>query len=130
MTSIVLPGMSERKKGAIINVSSASGALPTPFLSLYSATKSFVDFFSEAVKVEYAKKGVIVQVSCALHDISIVLCEVRPYCSRYSAGGVSILKRHMYYKSKNSRRLDKDAKPFKFEMTSPSDGTSLVFIMK
>ncbi len=39
MSRIVLPGMVEKRNGAIINVSSASGAKPTPCLALYSATK-------------------------------------------------------------------------------------------
>ena len=44
MTRIVLPAMSEKKTGAIINVSSASGLKPTPMLSLYSATKVYIEF--------------------------------------------------------------------------------------
>jgi len=39
MTRIVLPQMLERKKGAIINISSLSGAIPTPLLTVYSGTK-------------------------------------------------------------------------------------------
>ena len=39
MTKIVLPGMAERKRGAILNISSGSALTPTPLLTLYSATK-------------------------------------------------------------------------------------------
>ena len=39
MTRIVLPQMLERKKGAIINISSLSGAIPSPLLAVYSGTK-------------------------------------------------------------------------------------------
>jgi len=39
MTKIVLPQMRERNKGAIINISSLSGVLPTPLLSVYSCCK-------------------------------------------------------------------------------------------
>ncbi|KAM3837953.1 very-long-chain 3-oxoacyl-CoA reductase-B-like, partial [Diretmus argenteus] len=39
MTRLVLPGMVERKKGAILNISSASGMYPVPLLSVYSASK-------------------------------------------------------------------------------------------
>ena len=46
MTAIVLPGMVKRKGGVIINNASASGRIPTPLLTTYSATKSYVDFFS------------------------------------------------------------------------------------
>jgi 17beta-estradiol 17-dehydrogenase / very-long-chain 3-oxoacyl-CoA reductase len=46
----VLPGMVERKRGAIINVSSFSGTFPMPLLSVYSATKAYLDFFFEIIK--------------------------------------------------------------------------------
>lgn len=39
MTHIVLPGMVEKKKGAIVNVSSASCCQPTPMLTIYGASK-------------------------------------------------------------------------------------------
>mgnify|MGYP001077763613 CR=1 FL=1 len=69
MTRIVLPRMVEkyvircryldcliflyRQSGAIINVSSISGAVPAPMLSTYSASKSYVNFFSQCVATEY-----------------------------------------------------------------------------
>jgi len=43
MTRIVLPQMLERKKGAIINLSSLTGAIPTPLLTVYSGSKVWVD---------------------------------------------------------------------------------------
>ena len=46
MTAIVLPGMVQRNGGVIINNASASGRIPVPLLTVYSATKSYVDFFS------------------------------------------------------------------------------------
>ncbi|XP_019374911.1 PREDICTED: very-long-chain 3-oxoacyl-CoA reductase [Gavialis gangeticus] len=61
MTRLVLPGMLERSKGVILNISSASGMFPTPLLTLYSATKAFVDFFSQGLHAEYKSKGIIVQ---------------------------------------------------------------------
>ena len=39
MTSIALPDMASRKKGLIINLSSAAGSNPTPLLTVYSACK-------------------------------------------------------------------------------------------
>lgn len=39
MSHIVLPEMEKKKKGLIVNVSSAAGDYPTPLLSIYSATK-------------------------------------------------------------------------------------------
>ena len=43
MTRLVLPQMADRKKGAVINLSSLSGAMCTPLLSVYSGTKAYVD---------------------------------------------------------------------------------------
>ena len=61
MTHTILPGMLSRKKGAIVNISSFSGQMPVLFLQVYSATKSFVDFFSSCLRQECAGKGVDVQ---------------------------------------------------------------------
>ncbi|KAM6394499.1 LOW QUALITY PROTEIN: very-long-chain 3-oxoacyl-CoA reductase [Pluvialis apricaria] len=61
MTRLVLPGMLERSKGVILNISSAAGMYPTPLLTLYSATKAFVDYFSRGLHAEYKNKGIIVQ---------------------------------------------------------------------
>ncbi|CAN2390288.1 short chain dehydrogenase, partial [Pristimantis euphronides] len=61
MTKIVLPKMVQRKKGLIINLSSAVGARPYPYVTMYSATKAFVDFFSRSLNSEYRSYGIIVQ---------------------------------------------------------------------
>ncbi|XP_007885841.1 very-long-chain 3-oxoacyl-CoA reductase-A [Callorhinchus milii] len=61
MTSMVLPGMVERSKGVILNISSASALYPVPLLTLYSASKTFMDFFSRGLHAEYKGKGIIVQ---------------------------------------------------------------------
>uniref|UniRef100_A0A3Q1BJM4 Hydroxysteroid (17-beta) dehydrogenase 12b n=2 Tax=Amphiprion TaxID=80969 RepID=A0A3Q1BJM4_AMPOC len=50
-----------RKKGAILNISSASGMYPVPLLTIYSASKAFVDFFSRGLQAEYKSKGIIIQ---------------------------------------------------------------------
>jgi 17beta-estradiol 17-dehydrogenase / very-long-chain 3-oxoacyl-CoA reductase len=61
MTKVVLPQMVERKRGAIINISSGSAVNPAPLLAAYSASKAYVDFFSRALQMEYQSKGIIVQ---------------------------------------------------------------------
>ena len=53
--------MVERKSGVVINISSLSGLMPTPLLSVYSASKSYVDIFSRGLCEEYKKMGVTVQ---------------------------------------------------------------------
>lgn len=61
MCSIVLPQMVERKKGLIINISSLSALVPTPLMSVYAATKSFVHKFSGDLSMEYEKQGIVIQ---------------------------------------------------------------------
>lgn len=39
MCQIVMPGMVERKKGVVINVSSTAADIPSPMLSIYGASK-------------------------------------------------------------------------------------------
>ncbi|KAM6926181.1 very-long-chain 3-oxoacyl-CoA reductase-A [Lycodopsis pacificus] len=61
MTRLVLPGMNERSKGVVLNISSASGMYPLPLLTVYSSTKAFVDFFSRGLQEEYRRQGIIIQ---------------------------------------------------------------------
>ncbi|XP_040271172.1 very-long-chain 3-oxoacyl-CoA reductase-like isoform X1 [Bufo bufo] len=61
MTRIVLPRMVVRKKGLIINISSAAGAHPYPMTAIYGATKAFMDFFSRSLHYEYRSDGITVQ---------------------------------------------------------------------
>jgi len=61
MTRLILPQMVERKKGAVINLSSLSAAMCTPLLSIYSGTKAYVDKFTEGLAYEYGRKGITVQ---------------------------------------------------------------------
>lgn len=63
MTRMVLPGMVDRKKGCIVNISSAAGAMHCgdPMYTIYSASKAYVDFFSRSLDVEYKSKGIDVQ---------------------------------------------------------------------
>ncbi|XP_046859287.1 very-long-chain 3-oxoacyl-CoA reductase-like [Xenia sp. Carnegie-2017] len=61
LTRMIIPSMLERKKGIIINVSSASGQFPMPLTGAYGATKSFVDRFSKNLHNEYNDKGLIIQ---------------------------------------------------------------------
>ena len=61
MTRMVLPGMLERKKGAIVNMSSGSAFYTLPLLAEYSGAKSFVEKFSRAINAEYKGRGVTCQ---------------------------------------------------------------------
>lgn len=61
MCKLVMPDMAERKKGVVINVSSLSAQIPSPLLTIYGASKAFVDKFSIDLGAEYAEHGIIVQ---------------------------------------------------------------------
>ncbi|CAK1541705.1 unnamed protein product [Leptosia nina] len=61
MTGIVLPDMVKRGKGVVINIGSGSSIIPSPLLTVYAASKAYVDKFSEGLDMEYSKKGIIVQ---------------------------------------------------------------------
>ncbi|ERE69614.1 very-long-chain 3-oxoacyl-CoA reductase isoform X2 [Cricetulus griseus] len=76
VTRLVLPGMVERSKGVIVNISSATGMLPIPLLTIYSATKAFVDFFSQCLHEEYKSKGIFVQ-SVLPYFVATKLAKIR-----------------------------------------------------
>ncbi|CAH0726356.1 unnamed protein product, partial [Brenthis ino] len=61
MTRMVLPGMVERGKGTIVNVSSGSELQPLPLMAVYAASKVYVRNFTFAVREEYASKGIYIQ---------------------------------------------------------------------
>ncbi|XP_050526567.1 very-long-chain 3-oxoacyl-CoA reductase-B-like [Daktulosphaira vitifoliae] len=61
MCQIVLPNMVKKHCGIIINVSSASADLNCPLLTVYGATKVFIEKFSVDLATEYKKSGVIIQ---------------------------------------------------------------------
>jgi short-subunit dehydrogenase/2'-5' RNA ligase len=58
LTRAAVPGMLERRKGSVLNVSSLGGFQPTPGFAVYGATKAFVTSFSEALSVELRGSGV------------------------------------------------------------------------
>jgi short-subunit dehydrogenase len=64
LTHCYLLKMRERKSGTIINVSSAAGFQPLPFMATYAATKAFVTSFSEAIAEENRIFGIKVLALC------------------------------------------------------------------
>jgi short-subunit dehydrogenase len=64
LTHLYLKGMRERRSGKIINVSSAAGFQPIPFMAVYAATKAFVTSFSEAIAEENRPFGIQVLALC------------------------------------------------------------------
>ena len=64
LTHCYLKKMRERRSGTIINVSSAAGFQPIPFMATYAATKAFVTSFSEAIAEENRPFGIQVLALC------------------------------------------------------------------
>ncbi len=59
-----LPGMVERRRGAIINVASLAAFVPLPGSVTYCATKAYLVAFSEALQTEVADRNVRIQALC------------------------------------------------------------------
>ncbi|GAA0151825.1 hypothetical protein LIER_37362 [Lithospermum erythrorhizon] len=69
VTQAVLPGMIERKKGAIVNIGSGAAiVIPSdPLYAVYAATKAYIDQFSRCLYVEYKRSGIDVQCQVPLY---------------------------------------------------------------
>lgn len=64
LTYRILPGMLHQGHGAIINLSSQVAFQPVAFMAAYSASKSFILHFSEALWAESRSRGVTVLALC------------------------------------------------------------------
>lgn len=58
LTAAFLPGMIQKKKGAVIFLGSVASYQPTPFFANYGATKAWNLMFGEALWAEARKSGV------------------------------------------------------------------------
>jgi uncharacterized protein len=64
LTRALLPAMIQKKRGAILNVSSTAGFLPIRNLAVYAATKAYVTSFSDGIRGEVRKAGITVTALC------------------------------------------------------------------
>lgn len=64
LTKAVLPKMSERKSGKILNIASVYSFAPVPMQAVYSASKAFILNFSAALRNELKAANVQVSVVC------------------------------------------------------------------
>jgi uncharacterized protein len=64
LTSALLPGMVQRRRGRILNIGSTAGFQPGPYMATYYASKAFLNSFSEALSYEVRGTGVSVTLSC------------------------------------------------------------------
>ncbi|KAJ8396242.1 hypothetical protein AAFF_G00021090 [Aldrovandia affinis] len=61
LARIILPGMVERGRGALINISSGRCCKPTPNKAAFSASTAYLDHVSRALHYEYGHRGIFVQ---------------------------------------------------------------------
>jgi short-subunit dehydrogenase len=64
LTRAFLPPMIARRRGRILNIGSTAGFQPGPFMSVYYASKAFVNTFTEGLAYELRGTGVTATVSC------------------------------------------------------------------
>jgi short-subunit dehydrogenase len=64
LTSAYLPGMVERRRGAVLNLGSLIAFQPVPFQATYGATKAFVLSFTESIHEEIRGTGVTITALC------------------------------------------------------------------
>jgi 17beta-estradiol 17-dehydrogenase / very-long-chain 3-oxoacyl-CoA reductase len=61
MTRLVLPNMVKKGKGVVVNVGSVSSTIQVPFMTLYGASKAYLEKFTADMSNEYKPKGIIFQ---------------------------------------------------------------------
>ena len=64
LTAALVPGMVERGAGGVLNMGSGAGLTVMPCSAAYSASKHFVDGFSEALRADLDGTGVVVTQVC------------------------------------------------------------------
>ncbi|XP_030628364.1 inactive hydroxysteroid dehydrogenase-like protein 1 [Chanos chanos] len=61
VTRLALPGMTARRRGAVVNISSGTHWRPSPAGATLSASTAYLDSFSWALHYEYGPQGIFVQ---------------------------------------------------------------------
>jgi short-subunit dehydrogenase len=85
LTHLLLPELRRRQRAYVLNVASLAAMIPTPYMSVYGSTKSFLLGFSLALRQEMRGTPVSVSVLCPN------LLDTRPAC-RESAAQFGVLK--------------------------------------
>ncbi len=64
LLSRLVPRMVERGTGAVLNVGSIAGLIPSPAMAVYAATKAYLNYLSETMTAELTGTGVSLTVVC------------------------------------------------------------------
>jgi len=76
ITHAVLKFMIPKKRGLILNISSASSLFPAPLLSVYSGSKSFINLWSQGLSIELRQHGIYVECQTP-HYVATKLSKIR-----------------------------------------------------
>ncbi|XP_055682196.1 inactive hydroxysteroid dehydrogenase-like protein 1 [Lutzomyia longipalpis] len=95
MTRLLLRGMVDRRKGAIVNISSGSELQPMPYMAVYGATKAYVRNFSLAIRNELAPYGITVQLVSPM----FVVTKMNQYSERLMSSNIMVPNVEMYTRS-------------------------------
>ncbi|XP_051122369.1 very-long-chain 3-oxoacyl-CoA reductase-like protein At1g24470 [Andrographis paniculata] len=104
VTRAVLPGMFDRRRGAVVNIGSGAAIIvPShPLYAIYAATKAYVDQLARSLSVEYKQYGVDVQCQVPLYVSTKMATRVAfvekpsvlvPSAERYAAAAVGFIGR-------------------------------------
>jgi len=112
VTQRVLPEMRERRRGRIINMSSAAGKVAPPLYGPYSASKFALEAISDALRVEVSAFGISVvliepgYISTGFQGVSMELSS--PYAAAAENGPYKTLYRNF----KKARNRSLSASPY------------------
>ncbi|XP_017025445.1 hydroxysteroid dehydrogenase-like protein 1 isoform X1 [Drosophila kikkawai] len=84
LTRKILPQMIGRRKGAIVNLGSASELQPLPNMTVYAASKKFVTYFTKALELELEEHNIHVQLVMP----NFVVTKMNAYADRVMQGGL------------------------------------------
>lgn len=95
LTRMLVPGMIQRKRGAIVNISSGSELQPVPYMATYGATKAYIRNFTLAIQQELAGYGITVQLVSPM----FLVTKMNAFSERVMSGGLLIPSVESYTKS-------------------------------
>ena len=95
LTRMLVPGMIQRKKGAIVNISSGSELQPTPYMSTYGATKAFIRNFTLAIQEELEPFGITVQLVSPM----FLVTKMNAFSDKVMSGGLLVPSVESYTRS-------------------------------
>lgn len=95
LTRKIVPQMKRARRGAIVNIGSGSELQPTPYISVYAATKKYITYFTQALEQELAEHNVTVQ----LVKPMFVTTKMNEYSDTVMQGGFLIPNARSYARS-------------------------------